>query len=817
MSDEMNTNNDLPPETSQQDGEIAYPGFSYESNFVELSNGLNMHYLDEGSGDPIVLLHGHPTSAYLWRNIIPELAEKGRVIVPDLINYGLSDKTDEPVDFIEDQGAFFSEFVDKLGLENVTFVGHDWGGPIGLSYITDNPDNVKALAFLESFIVPFPDVSVVDAFPDEFVEAFWSNPDVLETNAIDNNLFIEGWLFDPAFGGIAEELSEAEKEIYRQPFLDPESREQFLLSPRQLPFLDTTGYPILDPDGVGGLPPEPVKDIAEFSNFASYLATTDVPKLLIYSNPGFADPELVLSLANAIPGFETVAIGDADNPAFHFIQEDAPEELSDALGDWLDSTVNPDEPEPEMNTTLKVTIENIAPENGIGFAATWFGFHDGSFDTFNAGESSSKALEFLAEDGLVGLEEIILPGVLEGAAAAGLDIANLPTAVQQAIALDLNLSELPPPPETLAGDFNLSAAGDNGGTQGMVVTSIRKNPELFDLLDDPSAFPQDVLDSVSNPFFFIQAPGETESFTVTLNGDESQNRYFSFASMLFPTNDTFMGNDDSTEFEVFNEDGDFVGGEFIITSDMVWDAGTEVNDEAFDTLLYTFEAFGSSVDENGTIQEFPGFKPPGDGGVLDFEFNGNLVAENADFTVPDYQIAKITITEVTEPEEPENPGFEPNFGTVEGDILEVDTKSELVFAGDGDDLIDTSISQGGNYVFAGGGNDTIVLGYDDVIRGGDGDDRFFNQAGRDNLVTGGEGADQFWVAVANLPTEALTISDFELDSDVIGVAGIGATSVADLDFTAAGDNSILSYNNTDLAIIRGVDAIALEGASFAFM
>lgn len=624
---------------------IAYEGFPYTSNFLELDNGLNMHYLDEGSGDPIVLLHGQPTSSFLWRNIIPELAQRGRVIVPDLINFGLSDKTEEPLNVIEDHGALFSEFIDTLGLEDITFIGHDWGGPIELTYAVDNPDNVKALAFLESAIVPFPDASVVSAFPEQFAATFWSDLELLEQNAIDNNLFIEGWLFDPAFGGIANPLTEAEQEVYREPFLDPESREQLAIAPTQLPLLDPTGFPILDPDGVGGLPPETVTGIEEYIEFANYLATTEVPKLLIYGNPGFADSELVLSLADSLTGFELESIGDADNPAFHFIQEDAPEELSTVLGEWYDTSVAIDSEPNTETTTLQITVENIAPENGAGFAALWFGLHDGSFDVFDPGDPASKSLEFLVEDGLVGLEEEVLPGILDEVIAAGLDPNNLPLSVQQALALGLDLSTLPPPAGTVAGDF-LSSDAANGGTQGMVVTDIRTNPELFDLLDENSAFPQEVLDSVENPFFFIQASGETETFTVTLEGTPEQNRYFSFASMLFPTNDGFIGNDDPQAIEIFDESGNFIGADFVVTGEDAWDAGTEVNDESPESLLYTFEVFGEGVDENGTIQPFPGFLAPGEGGVLDFEFNGELVAKDADFTVLDYPIARITVTEV---------------------------------------------------------------------------------------------------------------------------------------------------------------------------
>jgi|GEM_PF-82174 len=629
----------------------AFPGFPYTSNFHELDNGLDLHYLDEGSGDPIILLHGVPTSSYLWRDVIPELSAKGRVIVPDLINFGLSDKTDETLNFVE-HGEYIQEFIEDLGLENVTIIGHDWGGPIGLTYAVDNPENVEGIAYFESPVVPLPNVDALKSLGEGFFDAF-IDPANSQTNIIDNNLFIEGYLFNPQFGAIAEPLTDEEQAVYREPFLSAENRQQLLSFPLELPILDTTGHPVYDPDGIGGNPPQPVPNIEEFINFSNYLATTDTPQLLVLGNPGLTPRELILPLASQIPGLEIQEVGDENDPAFHFLQEDVSEELGAVIGEWYDTSVAATETDPESAITLEVTVENLAPENGAGFAALWFGLHDGSFDTFDPGETASESLEFLFEDGLVGLEEVVLPGILDEIIAAGLDINQLPLSVQQALALGLDLTTLPPPSGTLAGDFLTSTAGANGGTQGMVVTSTRTNPELFDLLDDPSAFPQEVLDSVTNPFFFIQASGETETFTVTLDGTPEENRYFSFASMLFPTNDGFIGNDDPQAIEIFDESGNFVGADFIVTGEDAWDGGTEVNDEAPENLLYTFEAFGDSVDENGTIQPFPGFLAPGEGGVLDFEFNGNLVAANADFTESDYPIARISVNVVGEtPEEP---------------------------------------------------------------------------------------------------------------------------------------------------------------------
>ena len=488
-------------------GEIAFEGFPYSSNFLELSNGLDIHYLDEGNGDPIILLHGVPTSSYLWRDIVPELAERGRVIVPDLINFGLSDKTDEPLNFLE-HGELIEEFIESLDLENITIVGHDWGGPIGLTYAVDHPENIEAIAYFESPIVPLPDVDALKSLGDGFFETF-IDPANSETNIVDNNLFIEGYLFNPEFGGVAETPTEVEQAVYREPFLNPEDRQQLLTFPLELPVLDTTGHPVYDPDGVGGNPPEPVPNIDEFINFANYLAVTDTPQLLILGNPGSAPRELILPLASQIPGVEIQEIGDENNPAFHFLQEDVPEELSTVLGEWIDSINETSEPEPTSETTLQITIENLAPEAGTGIAPSWFAFHDGSFDLFNVGETASPALELLAEDGIVGLEGQI-PGVLEAGVASGLNLDIVQSGLQALFDAGVDLSQVQPPNSTVAGLFLESSAGINGGTQKI-----------------------SIVDNRVPPFFLVQKPGETVSTTVTLEGNSANNRFLSYQPCFF--------------------------------------------------------------------------------------------------------------------------------------------------------------------------------------------------------------------------------------------------------------------------------------------
>jgi hypothetical protein len=167
------------------------------------------------------------------------------------------------------------------------------------------------------------------------------------------------------------------------------------------------------------------------------------------------------------------------------------------------------------------------------------------------------------------------------------------------------------------------------------------------------------------------------------------------------------------------------------------------------------------------------------------------------------QLAFLTKEETTE-----EPSFEPIFGSLEGDTIEVSSSNQLIFAGEGNDLIDLS--------FGDGGNDTFILGQGDRLSGAEGDDRFFATSGGDNTITGGEGADQFWIADAQFPDSANTITDFELDIDVLGVAGLGI-GFDNLTISQDGDNSLINANGRDLAILLGTDANSLSPDNFVFV
>lgn len=158
---------------------------------------------------------------------------------------------------------------------------------------------------------------------------------------------------------------------------------------------------------------------------------------------------------------------------------------------------------------------------------------------------------------------------------------------------------------------------------------------------------------------------------------------------------------------------------------------------------------------------------------------------------------------------------DPQVGTIDGDVLEIASNNELIFAGSGNDLIDATSSDGNNRIYAGGGDDTIILGTGDRIIAGAGVDRFFTVSGGDNILTGGAGADQFWVANAEIPESSNMITDFINEEDIIGIAGLGI-GFSDLSIIQDGDNALIGTGTQDLAILVGIEVGSLNRDSFIF-
>jgi len=225
--------------------------------------GSTLHYLAAGSGDPIVFLHGNPTSSYLWRNVIPHVAAHGRCIAVDLIGMGRSGKP--PLAYrLSDHIAYIDAFIDALGLTAITFVGHDWGVAIGLHYLTRFPERVRAFAFMEGHIHPIAGWDDFDAGGRAIFEALRTK-DVGRRMAIDENFFIETVL--PS--GVQRAFTADEMAAYRAPYLAPQEREPLWRWPNEIP--------------IAG---QPADVTALIRDNQTTLVASPIPKLLCHATPG---------------------------------------------------------------------------------------------------------------------------------------------------------------------------------------------------------------------------------------------------------------------------------------------------------------------------------------------------------------------------------------------------------------------------------------------------------------------------------------------------------------------------------------------------
>jgi haloalkane dehalogenase len=273
--------------------------------------GRTMAYVESGDGDPIVLLHGNPTSAYLWRNVIPHLAGLGRCIAPDLIGMGQSDRLEpsspERYRFVEHR-EFLDAFLDTMGVgEDVCFVLHDWGSALGFDWAQRHRQAVRGLAYMEAIVRPL----TWDEWPEparEIFQAFRSPSG--ESLVLERNLFVERVL--P--GSVLRGLTEAEMSVYRRPYLEPgESRRPTLTWPRQIPL-----------DGE----PADVTEIAR--RYSEWLASAPVPKLFVNAEPGAILVGTQRDFCRTWRNQTEVTVKGS-----HFVQEDSPHEIGEAVAEWL--------------------------------------------------------------------------------------------------------------------------------------------------------------------------------------------------------------------------------------------------------------------------------------------------------------------------------------------------------------------------------------------------------------------------------------------------------------------------------------------------
>ena len=283
----------------------------HPKKYVEVL-GKRMAYVELGEGDPIVFQHGNPTSSYLWRNIMPHVQHLGRCIALDLIGMGDSQK-------LEDSGpdrytfaehySYFSAALAELGVnENVTLVIHDWGSALGFHWANRHRDAVQGICYMEAIVAPFPtwDDFSKDAAP--LFQGFRSPAG--EEMVLDKNIFVERVL--P--GSVLRGLTDDEMAVYRRPFEHPgEDRRPTLTWPRQIPI-----------EG------EPADVAAIAADYSAWLAASDVRKLFINAEPGAILVGRQRELCRAWPNQTEVTVAGS-----HFIQEDSPDEIGQAIVDWM--------------------------------------------------------------------------------------------------------------------------------------------------------------------------------------------------------------------------------------------------------------------------------------------------------------------------------------------------------------------------------------------------------------------------------------------------------------------------------------------------
>ena len=284
----------------------------YTKKYKDIKNS-KMAFIDEGSGDTFLFLHGNPTSSFLWRNIAPHVEDIGRIVIPDLIGMGDSDKlegVDNPGYKYHGQYSYLTALMDELDLgNNIHLIIHDWGSAMGFQFARENKDRIKSITYMEAIVMPL----TWDQWPDPATKIFGLfRSQAGEELVLEKNFFVERILLADSSTGYTEE----EKSEYIRPFINPgEDRRPTLTWPRQIPL-----------DG------EPSEVVEEVRLNAEFHKESDIPKLFINADPGSIligdQREFVRSWNNQT---EITVKGN------HFIQEDSSEEIGAALRNFVES------------------------------------------------------------------------------------------------------------------------------------------------------------------------------------------------------------------------------------------------------------------------------------------------------------------------------------------------------------------------------------------------------------------------------------------------------------------------------------------------
>ena len=274
-------------------------------------NGRKMTWVEAGDGDPILFLHGNPTSSYLWRNIMPHCRDLGRLVACDLIGMGDSDKLSpsgpDRYTYAE-QREYLFRLWDQLDLgNNVVFVIHDWGSALGFDWARRHPDRVQGIAYMEALVAP---VTWAE-WPENARRVFQGFRSAAgEDMVLQKNIFVEGVLPN----AVIRDLTDEEMAEYRRPFVAPgEDRRPTLTWPRQIP--------------IEGEPEDVVQVVADYG---AWLAQSDVAKLFVNADPGSILTGRPREVCRQWPNQTEVTV-----KGYHFIQEDSPDEIGQAVADFV--------------------------------------------------------------------------------------------------------------------------------------------------------------------------------------------------------------------------------------------------------------------------------------------------------------------------------------------------------------------------------------------------------------------------------------------------------------------------------------------------
>ncbi len=272
------------------------PGFPFESHYATI-DGVNLHYVDEGEGPPILMFHGEPTWSYLYRKMIPPLVEAGfRCVAPDLMGFGMSEKPNSESEYtLRRHVELMAGLVESLKLEGVTIVGQDWGGPIGFRYAIDHQSNVRALVILNTLI----DVKQLPVF---FRVMFGGGG---FSSFLSRRLDLLRKLTFSV--GFKRPMAKEVKAMYKMPHPNASARGGLAAFPKMVPTSERH------------------RNASYVSEIAQTLKTWDIPVLVCFSDKDLAfKPDEGRAIAELVPNGRFHLIEGAG----HFLQEDAGEEIA---------------------------------------------------------------------------------------------------------------------------------------------------------------------------------------------------------------------------------------------------------------------------------------------------------------------------------------------------------------------------------------------------------------------------------------------------------------------------------------------------------